>query len=156
VVAQTGQALVPAFARLSLLAGASVGVLVALAGCGSLKPPESCPFGSGAADPAAFAATFSDMTVRTAAGSPGIPGNDSELVFKKGEALELAASGIRSTTAQVCLVERKGGGKIVLSTSIAIRDGDVRVLFGDLPPNPYVARVAVDGQIVRNVTFQVE
>jgi hypothetical protein len=92
----------------------------------------------------------------TASGGTGTPGKDSDYVFTAGEALELVASGVRVTTAQICLVERKGGGKILLNTSVPVREGDLRVPLGVLAPNPYVARVAVDGQIVRNLTFQVE
>lgn len=130
-------------------------VLLAAVGCGSLKAPEDCPFGSGAADPAAFARVFSAVSVSSHADAVLQPGPEAEYAFTEGASVEMKATALAPARAQLCLGERKGGGKIAMLRSFDVHEGEVGIPIGRLPKGPYVARVAIDGVIVRNVTFEI-
>ncbi|MBM3959199.1 MAG: hypothetical protein FJ314_05435 [SAR202 cluster bacterium] len=125
-------------------------------GCSSFSPPENCPFGGGTADPEAFATSFSEMSIRRSDGSPGVAGRDAEYRFAAQDQLEIVATSLGKNQIAICVGERKGGGKLVLNTTVSVEQGPFRFPLGDHARGPYVVRVAVGGKIVRNLTFEVE
>ena len=131
-------------------------VLTVLA-CGSLSPPESCGEGvGGTADEGVFAEHFSLMElVDEATGQPGPEGEEGPR-FASTAALSLAMESLSEASMQICVQERRGGGKVAFNQSLTVPSGAGAAALGTFDPGNYVIRVIVDGILVRNFPFVIE
>ena len=129
-------------------------VAVMAAGC-NFKPPEECPF-SGSVDESAFDLNFTGMELQFTDG--GIPEVDPESgsIFSGTDEIVLKVNALKAVDLQVCVTERKGGGKIVYSLTHGLVVGDNTVTVGPFDKNPYVMRLGFDNTLVKNFPFIVK
>ena len=126
-------------------------------GIGPISAPEECSFVSGgSADETLFSEHFDRMVIVTKAAEIPESGGEHDLVFTTVDELELVLVSLSATQLQVCTSERKGGGKVVFSEIFSLTEGENRLDLGSFNRNPYVVRVAVNNELVRNLTFSTE
>lgn len=123
--------------------------------CGSLKPPQECPF-TGSADGSVFSQYFNRMVLVSEGAVIPQTGGDSEQTFSTNDNLQLVVISLTETQLQVCISERKGGGKTVYSQTHSLSKGENRLNLGAFKPNPFVIRIAVNNVLAKNVTFSIK
>ena len=129
----------------------SFSVLVfAIVSC-NFRPPESCAVSGGTADESAFAQHFTQMAVV----AEGQVAAEEEGVFNSTDTLEVVAVSLADTATNLCLQERKGGGKIRYNETPTLHEGEDRATLGSFGGGDYVIRVIVDGVLVKNLPFSV-
>lgn len=132
-------------------------VVVALlaAGCAMFTPPEDCGVG-GTADEAAFGQYFQSMQlVDQATGAPGVEGEEGT-EFGSGTSLVIRFESTQAVELRVCIMERKAGGEIVLDETWKLGAAAGELVLGEMAPGAYVARVSVDGVLVKNFAFVIK
>ena len=126
-------------------------------GIGPISAPEECSFVTGgSADEAFFSEHFSRIVIVSKGEEIPESGGEHDLVFNTEDELELVVVSKDDTQLQVCISERKGGGRVVLSESFSLVEGENRLDLGSLARNPYVVRIGVNDTLVRNLTFSIQ
>lgn len=129
-------------------------LLVSVA-CGSIAPPETCG-ATGSADEARFAELFSSMDlVVEATGETGLEDPEGGAQFPTDTPLAIRFDSRVSAEVRVCIEQRRGGGEIAFDQSFMAIGAAGSFSLGAFPPDIYVARVLVDGTLVRNLPFVV-
>jgi hypothetical protein len=131
---------------------------ITLLSCGSFSPPESCEgITTGVADEELFNQIFHAMElVRATTGEPGKIGSEGEVQFDSGEALKIDFESTVDGSFRACVMERKGGGEVVLDDEMAFTAGVGAFNIDAFSRGSYVIRVAVDDILVKNLPFIVE
>lgn len=130
-------------------------LLLASAACGSIAPPETCGE-TGTADEARFGELFASMDlVVEATGETGLEDPEGGASFAADTPLAIRYDSRGSAEVRVCVGQRRGGGKIVLDQTFTAAEGPGSFSLGSFPPDIYVARLLVDGTLVRNLPFVV-
>ncbi|MFC2010080.1 hypothetical protein ACFLVU_04645 [Chloroflexota bacterium] len=124
-------------------------------GCSSFTPPEECPF-TGTADEILFSQKFTRMELIYSDGSlPEVDG-DSGSIFSTNDSIDILVISEERLEFQICISERKGGGKVVYNESHTVSQGENNIRLGSFSNNPYVVRIGVNNILVRNLPFAVE
>lgn len=133
----------------------STALLLVSAACGSIAPPETCG-ATGSADEARFAELFSSMDlVVEATGETGLEDPEGGAQFPADTPLAIRFDGRASAEVRVCVEQRRGGGEIAFDRSFMATGAPGSFSLGAFPPDIYVARVLVDGTLIRNLPFVV-
>jgi hypothetical protein len=125
--------------------------------CGSFAPPQSCGEGiGGTADQAVFNKYFSDMfLVVEATGEVPPAGEDSSAAIPPDDSLAVKMQVLNATQVRACVQERTGGGGIPADKTASVEPGEALLPLGKFSAGNYVVRVIVDGNLVKNLTFEV-
>ena len=135
-----------------------VSVLANMLACGSFAPPQSCGEGiGGTADEALFAEYFSDMQL-VIEGTDEVPppGSESGALVSTGDSLTVKMQVLKTATVRACVQERAGGGGIPADETRTVQPGEAYLPLGEFEKGSYVARIIVDGTLVKNLTFEVK
>lgn len=133
----------------------STALLLFSVACGSIAPPETCG-ATGSADEARFAEQFSSMDlVVEATGETGLDDPEGGAHFPADTSLAIRFDSRASAEVRVCIEQRRGGGEIAFDQTFTATEAAGSFGLGALPPDIYVARVLVDGTLVRNLPFVV-
>jgi hypothetical protein len=129
-------------------------VLIAVAACGSLSPPESCGDRGGTADEGLFYGNFISMAMfDPATGGPGGINSEGEIQFAPADELEIIFGSKTDVSVQACLKERKGGGKILFNGTWSFSPGENSFALVSYSEGSYVVRVIVDETLIQNLPF---
>lgn len=127
-----------------------------LASCGPISPPESCGVG-GTADSKTFDQLFESMVLYDES-LGGLPRIDTEAgpTFSPAVPVSVQVDSFQSTEIRFCVEERKGGGEIGFDETELVPEGSSIIPLREFETGSYVLRV-IHGQIlIRNLPFVVE
>jgi len=105
---------------------------------------------------AVFGQYFSRVVLVTKGSSVPESGGDADQTFSRDDEMEFVFLADAAAGVSVCIGEARGGGKVIFSRTLPVLAGQTRLAIGRLDSSPYVARIAVDSALVKNIAFTVK
>jgi hypothetical protein len=123
--------------------------------CGSFAPPESCTDAD--FDESVFSKYFTEMVlVNAATGDSGEMDPEQGERFATDDQIAVRLFSLDEVEVRFCIEQRKGGGQIVYDQAHSVSQGENTVVLMAFASDPYVIRVIVDENLIKNLTFFTE